>query len=185
MVGPVSDEVSARRAEAEDARVVTPAAERGIRGRLHRAAAGQLAEAQQAFNGRVLRLVDALSTRIDAATKRADTAERRVAELDERLLRLERRESADAPRTVASQPRQDAFPDYFAYEARMRAPTEEIRERQRPYVELFRGHEPVLDIGCGRGELLQLLRDEHIAARGIDADADMVAFAHGAGLDAR
>src|SRR5205085_1454931 len=95
------------------------------------------------------------------------------------------RESADAPRTVASQPRQDAFPDYFAYEARMRAPTEEIRERQRPYVELFRGHEPVLDIGCGRGELLQLLRDEHIAARGIDADADMVAFAHGAGLDAR
>src|SRR2546430_11167495 len=126
MVGLVSDEVSARRAEAEDARVVTPVAARGLRGRLQRAAAGPLAEAQQAFNGTILRLADALSTRIDAATKRAEAAERRAAELEERLLRLERRERDDTPRTVASQPRQDAFPDYFAYQARMRAPTEEV-----------------------------------------------------------
>jgi SAM-dependent methyltransferase len=41
----------------------------------------------------------------------------------------------------------------------------------------------VLDIGCGRGELLTLLRSAEIAARGIDADADMVAYARGEGLD--
>ncbi|MCW2965999.1 MAG: glycosyltransferase [Actinomycetia bacterium] len=181
----MSDEVSARRAEAEDARVITPIASSGIRGRLQRAAAGPLAEAQQTFNGRLLRLADALSTRVDAAAKRAVAAERRVAELEERLLRLERRDDDGRPRTIASQPRQDAIPDYFAYEARMRAPTEEIRERQRPYVELVRGHEPVLDVGCGRGELLQLLRDEGIEARGVDADADMAAFARGAGLNAQ
>jgi SAM-dependent methyltransferase len=172
----VNDEVSARRAGAEDARVVTPA----IRNRLQRAAAGPLAEAQQAFNDALLRLADALSTRVDTATTRAEAAERRAAELEERLLRLERREPSH---TVAAQPRQDAFPDYFAYEARMRAPTEEIRARQRPYVELLRGHEPVLDLGCGRGELLQLLRAAGIAARGADADRDMVAFARGEGLD--
>jgi 2-polyprenyl-3-methyl-5-hydroxy-6-metoxy-1,4-benzoquinol methylase len=65
----------------------------------------------------------------------------------------------------------------------MRASTEEIRERQRPYVELLRTEGPVLDVGCGRGELLTLLRDAGVEARGIDADADMVAFARGEGLN--
>jgi SAM-dependent methyltransferase len=181
----VSDEVSARRAEAEEARVLTPVVAGGLRGRLQRVAAAPLAEAQQAFNGRLLRLVDAVSLRVDSAAKRAESAERRVAELEERLLRLERRGDGETPRTVASQPRQDALPDYFAFETRMRASTDEIRERQRPYVELLRGHGPVLDVGCGRGELLRLLRDEAIEARGVDADGDMVAFARGEGLDVR
>jgi 2-polyprenyl-3-methyl-5-hydroxy-6-metoxy-1,4-benzoquinol methylase len=41
----------------------------------------------------------------------------------------------------------------------------------------------VLDIGCGRGEFLSLLREAGVEARGIDADADMVAYATGEGLD--
>ena len=47
----------------------------------------------------------------------------------------------------------------------------------------FRDAAPVLDIGCGRGELLMLLREAGVEARGIDADADMVAYARGEGLD--
>jgi 2-polyprenyl-3-methyl-5-hydroxy-6-metoxy-1,4-benzoquinol methylase len=180
----VDDDVSARRAEAEAARVVSPVGATGLRARLQRVAATPLAEAQQAFNGALLRLVDALSRRVDGAASKAEGAERRVRELEERLLRLERRE-AGAVGTVAAQPRQDALPDYFAYEARMRASTEEVRERQRPYVELLRGQAPVLDVGCGRGELLGLLRDGGVEARGVDAHADMVAFARGEGLDVR
>ena len=102
----MDDEVSARRAEAEEARVLTPVAATGMRGRLQRAAAGPLAESQQAFNGTLLRLVDALSLRVDAAAKRAEAAERRVAELEERLLRLERRDGDGRAGTVAAQPRQ-------------------------------------------------------------------------------
>jgi SAM-dependent methyltransferase len=179
----VSDDVSARRAEAEDARVLSPAAATGIRGRLQRAAATPLAEAQQRFNGAILGLVDAVSRRVDDTAARAESAERRVRELEERLLRLERRDPGMTQGTVAAQPHQDALPDYFAYEARMRAPTDEIRDRQQPYVELLRGHGPVLDVGSGRGELLQLLREAGIDARGVDADADMVAFARGEGLE--
>jgi O-antigen chain-terminating methyltransferase len=41
----------------------------------------------------------------------------------------------------------------------------------------------VLDVGCGRGEFLSLLREAGVDARGIDADADMVAYARGEGLD--
>ena len=181
----MNDELSARRAEAEATRVVSPVGATGLRARLQRVAATPLAEAQQAFNGAVLRLVDALSARVDGAASQAAGAERRIRELEERLLRLERRERGSATGTVAAQPRQDALPDYFAYEARMRASTLEVRERQRPYVELLRDHAPVLDVGSGRGELLALLREAGVEASGVDAHADMVAFARGEGLDVR
>jgi O-antigen chain-terminating methyltransferase len=171
------------RAEAEALRSVSAVPVRGgVRARLARSAE-PLARAQRAFNDALLRLVDALSERIDEASARAGEAERRSRELEERILRLERRGSSSAPRTVASQPRQDALPDYFAFEARLRAPTEEVRERQRPYADLLVGCAPVLDLGCGRGELLALLREGGIEARGVDADADMVAFARGEGLE--
>ena len=65
----------------------------------------------------------------------------------------------------------------------MRGDTDEIRARQREYVEDFREAGPVLDLGCGRGEFVALLAEAGIAARGVDADADMVAYARGEGLD--
>lgn len=172
------------RADAEAARTVSAAPEPAgpLRRRVARIAE-PLARAQRAFNDAILRVTDALSERVDAASAQAESAERRARELEERLLRLERRGAGAAPATVAAQPRADAIPDYFAYETRMRATADEIRERQRSYVDVLRGHDPVLDVGCGRGELLGLLRDEGIAARGVDANADMVAFAKGEGLD--
>ena len=185
-LGSVTDNsIARRRDEAEGARILSHVSEpqRGLRARLQRIAAGGLAESTQRFVNASLKLADALSARVDAATARAENAERRVQELEERLLRLERRPSTAAPETVAPQPRATALPDYFAFESRLRGSTEEVRERQRPYVERLRGQAPVLDLGCGRGELLALLRDAGIEARGVDADADMVAFARGEGLD--
>src|SRR5207237_1812437 len=86
---------------------------------------------------------------------------------------------------VAAQPPPAAavVPDYFAFEARMRGSTAEVRARQRVYVEDLRDAAPVLDVGCGRGEFLALLREAGVAARGVDADADMVAYARGEGAD--
>ena len=172
------------RSQAEGARHVeaAPAGGGALRRRLARVAE-PLARAQREFNEAILKVADALSERIDAVAARAEAAERRSRELEERLLRLERRGAVGAPATVASQPRQNALPDYFAYEARMRAPTEEIRARQEPYVDLLCEQGPVLDVGCGRGELLALLRDAGVEARGVDANADMVAFARGEALD--
>ena len=146
-----------------------------------------LAADQRIVNSSLLRLVDALSERADAAAASNQRAQQLLRELEERLTRVERRggaaAAAAAPATVASQPAAAALPDYFAFESRMRGSVEAIRERQRRYVEDFRGAAPVLDIGCGRGELLQLLREAGVEARGIDADADMVAYARGEGLE--
>ena len=65
----------------------------------------------------------------------------------------------------------------------MRGSTGSVRDRQRVYVDDLRDAGPVLDVGCGRGELLSLLREAGVEARGIDADADMVAYARGEGLE--
>jgi SAM-dependent methyltransferase len=148
-----------------------------------------LAADQRMFNDAVLKLVDALSERADDAAAARERAERLLRELEERLARVERRGravgavGAPAPVTVAAQPGASTVPDYFAYESRMRGSVDAIRERQRRYVDLFRDAAPVLDVGCGRGELVGLLREAGVEARGIDADADMVAYARGDGLD--
>jgi SAM-dependent methyltransferase len=145
-----------------------------------------LAAEQRAFNDATLKLLDELSEASDRAGERADAAERGRVELDERLRRVERRAPGDGPtpvQTVAAQPAAAVIPDYFAFEARMRGSTSAVRERQSVYVEDFRDAAPVFDVGCGRGELLRMLREAGIEARGVDADADMAAYARGEGLD--
>ena len=146
-----------------------------------------LAADQRVFNDSVLKLVDALSERADASAAAREQAERLVRELEERLARLERRAPATGgtspPVTVAAQPAAASVPDYFAFESRMRGSVDSIRDRQRLYVDVLRDAAPVLDAGCGRGELLGLLREAGVEARGIDADSDMVAYARGDGLD--
>jgi O-antigen chain-terminating methyltransferase len=72
---------------------------------------------------------------------------------------------------------------YLAFEDRHRGTREEIRQRQRGYLDLFR-EGPVLDVGCGRGEFLELCREAKVDAHGIDVDPDMVARCREAGLDA-
>lgn len=74
---------------------------------------------------------------------------------------------------------------YVRFEDRHRGTREEIRHRQRAYLDLFAGAGPVLDIGCGRGEFLELCREAGIEAQGIDVDPAMVARCREAGLDAR
>ena len=132
------------------------------------------------------RLDQEQAAREDATARLEASLEERkrlLGEIEERLLRVERRRADTGPATVAAQPGAEALPDYFAFESRMRGDTAEIRVRQRAYVEDFRDAGPVLDLGCGRGEFVALLGEAGIEARGIDADADMVAYARGEGLD--
>lgn len=68
--------------------------------------------------------------------------------------------------------------DYYAY---MGYDSEHSREGLRHYVPYFRTG-PVLELACGRGELLELLRDAGIEAHGVDVDPGMVEAARAAGL---
>lgn len=75
--------------------------------------------------------------------------------------------------------------DYVGFEARFRGESGSILAAQRDrYLALLAAHPPVLDIGCGRGELLEVLGAEGVSAVGVDLNAEMVAEARGRGLDA-
>jgi glycosyltransferase involved in cell wall biosynthesis/SAM-dependent methyltransferase len=83
-------------------------------------------------------------------------------EYDEPVLAFDTEESAEPEEAYAG------FEDVF------RGTEELVRERQRGYLELFEGREWVLDLGCGRGEFLDLLREEGIRGVGVDSDEGMV-----------
>jgi SAM-dependent methyltransferase len=72
---------------------------------------------------------------------------------------------------------------YVAFENRYRGDPAEIRERLADYVAAFSGLSPVLDLGCGRGEFLTLLKDAGIAALGAENNAQMAALCRAGGLD--
>ncbi len=66
-----------------------------------------------------------------------------------------------------------------------RGPRSEIVGRVSEYVPLLAGAAPVLELGCGRGELLEALRSAGVEARGVDADPAMVAACRQLGLAAK
>jgi 2-polyprenyl-3-methyl-5-hydroxy-6-metoxy-1,4-benzoquinol methylase len=71
---------------------------------------------------------------------------------------------------------------YVGFEDYFRGSEAEIRDRQRAYLPLMRGRSNVLDVGCGRGEFLQVMREAGIEAQGVDIDPAMVERAHRSGL---
>jgi SAM-dependent methyltransferase len=72
---------------------------------------------------------------------------------------------------------------YVSFEDRFRGAADDIRERVRDYLPLFAGASDVVDVGCGRGELLALLGERGIRARGVDSNAAMVEICRGNGFD--
>ncbi len=70
---------------------------------------------------------------------------------------------------------------YRAFADAFRGSEDHVKAIQRPYVDLLMGSAPVLDVGCGRGELLNLLDERGIGAIGIDSDFGMVAHCKEAG----
>lgn len=73
---------------------------------------------------------------------------------------------------------------YARFEDHFRGPESDIESRQKKYIKAFKKHYNVLDIGCGRGEFLELLKKNNIEATGIDLDPQMVAKCKGKGLSA-
>ena len=69
---------------------------------------------------------------------------------------------------------------YVSFEDQFRGTREDIKERCRAYLPLMKeaglGTDamPILDLGCGRGEWLELLRETGLQARGLDSNPILV-----------
>lgn len=114
--------------------------------------------------------------------------------LPERLGRVERslrrQGGVNAQEVHADEPGSARVPcppvshlDLFQFHARFRGSEQLVTERQQKYVALFRSVANVLDIGCGRGEFLELMKAAGVSAHGVDLDPDMVSLCRQKGLD--
>ncbi len=87
------------------------------------------------------------------------------------------------PGAPASAPSSDVGYAYVGFEDQFRGSQEEIREAVADYIPFFEGTADVLDVGCGRGEFLDLLRSHGISSRGVDINAGMVEVCRERGLE--
>jgi 2-polyprenyl-3-methyl-5-hydroxy-6-metoxy-1,4-benzoquinol methylase len=151
----------------------------------------------QALYARCMRRLDALESALqlqahlyatDGVGDREQIAFMLEQNLPDRLTTLERRmrhvlqplESTDC----ASRPRRvgatgaEALPlipstfDYYHFQERYRGSEQEIKTRQEAYVPYFHGCSNVVDLGCGRGEFVELLLAAGVDACGIESDTD-------------
>jgi SAM-dependent methyltransferase len=124
-----------------------------------------------------------LKTTVAAAHQAALAAKRSVEQALPRDAATEAPARAPAPADAAVHGALNAY-KYVGFENEFRGTREVIRERLQSYLPLLDGQGEVLDVGCGRGELLELLKARGVAARGLDVNHEMVAECRARGLDA-
>ena len=76
----------------------------------------------------------------------------------------------------------DAY-KYVGFEHAFRGSETDVAQRLEGYCIRFDSASDVLDVGCGRGEFLRMLRERGVTGRGLDANREMVAICRDRGLD--
>jgi SAM-dependent methyltransferase len=173
------------------------------------AAARRQFEALARFESLLVQYLQTITGYIDTKDRRAggDEVRERVTLAEQRILALKREierlsaaataspastaggasTSASASGATADSPSAFGAPldslIYVGFEDRFRGSQEEIRTRVDDYLPILATASDVLDVGCGRGELLDLLSHHGITARGVDTNDAMVQLCRARGLD--
>lgn len=147
--------------------------------------------------GRLLGVEQEFRQALESLAQRSGELERRVARTAELVpsddpfygdhtFQLERFDAGLGGEVVGFRNRDHADSSsqlYLSFEDLFRGSEDEIRDRQRAYVQLLKGRGSVLDIGCGRGEFLELMRESGIEATGVDIDPAMIEHCREKGLE--
>lgn len=105
-------------------------------------------------------------------------------------LRVVRQRLAASPAPAApaagsvAQPQPESLYDALRFADRFRGTEQYIKENLSHYVKYFSGRREVVDIGCGRGEFLECMRENGVPARGVDISRECVQICGSKGLDA-
>ena len=142
---------------------------------------------QASFNSLSLTASASLAEALERLRAELDELSRRASIQESRLTLFESSAGRDSPLPVpAAAVPAPAIPAgvYALFEERFRGSPEEIARSQRFYLDFVRDVPgPVLDVGCGRGEFLGILRAAGIAASGIESNPVSVAACRAAGCE--
>lgn len=149
------------------------------------ALAARMAAALRAQDGRVRRA----ETLAAASRDGLRDQERRLSLLLEEVRRRADQTVPSAALVFEEEQEHMLDPLYLAFEDRFRGARADIKERQRVYLPLLAeagagsAERPIVDVGSGRGEWLELLREGGHMARGVDLNRAMVETCLAGGLD--
>jgi 2-polyprenyl-3-methyl-5-hydroxy-6-metoxy-1,4-benzoquinol methylase len=148
---------------------------------------GILAQTQQQawLVGRAMALLGELAAAIGnefdtRVLQQLDDLQVRVAEQQRAVNRLER-DSADTRERLPGCA-VDAWYGEDHFTAFFRGSSDDLRSHYAELAKELIGCDPVVDLGFGRGEFMELLTELGIRVRGVEADAQLVASARGRGL---
>jgi SAM-dependent methyltransferase len=125
--------------------------------------------------------LDSLGQSLDGLLALRDRIE--VLSEEVRAVRAGLETAAPSPEVARATTRAADDSSYTAFENRFRGSREEIRDRQEKDVTLFQDLAPVVDLGCGRGEFLELLRAAGVEAWGVEANTNAVRECREKGLN--
>jgi trans-aconitate methyltransferase len=154
-------------------------------------AMGRELRALERFESLLVQYLQTITVYVDSKDRSLGGSDirQRLALTEQRLLALKRDVEQGAVRGPASEIGEQApfsgsvdSVTYVQFEDRFRGSQHEIRARVEDYVPILASASDVIDIGCGRGELLALLKERRISARGVDSNAAMVELCRSRGL---
>jgi len=178
-----------------------------VRGRLGAAVIAVIRRSLFWYSQQIIRFQAGAAAQVEALAERVQNTEREliaVREDRDRLLsyvaELQTWRSSLLAHAVSTASRAPEHPEetlgaldmdglYFRFEDQFRGSREEIRRRLSVYLPLLAeralGSEDMaaIDVGCGRGEWLELLREQGLHAKGVDGNSAMVEFCRGLNLD--
>jgi O-antigen chain-terminating methyltransferase len=139
------------------------------------------------FTGALERSAVEIQKRLWLEFERTMHAELRIIRQRSQILATGVVGAGHAPPVPVSEPSPDSAPlaiDMARFALCFRGSEEYVKAGQRQYVANFEGCQNVLDIGCGRGEFLETMREANIPAVGIDLSQESVAICRLKGLQA-
>lgn len=142
-------------------------------------------------NNHVAMIFKSLEWRVDeleAQYKDANMLMKRFLDLREKLIQLtatleERKMPTPSLVGEILQPLEDWR--YTGFENRFRGSEDAVKIQLEEYLPFFKKGKKVVDLGCGRGEFLDLLKSKWIDAEGIDINEQMVTICKDKGLSCR
>lgn len=124
-----------------------------------------IAELKAGFDFRAAQISEDIQRTMWADLERVRTEYERLIHTELRLVR----------QRAALQPAAPAL-DYGRFAERFRGSEEYVRDRHRFYLPHFAGTRDVLDLGCGRGEFLEVMKEAGIPATGVELSPELAAL---------